>query len=56
MSGFWLISYIILWLVVIGGGLAFLTVARETESLHKRIDSLEKLLRQIVSGDTKSGD
>jgi hypothetical protein len=45
MSGFWLISYLILWLVVIGGALGFFAMAREMETLHKKLDSLEKFLR-----------
>ena len=44
MSGFWLISYIILWLLVIGGALGFFAMAREIETLHKKLDTLEKYL------------
>jgi len=44
MSGFWLVSYLVLWLVIIGGGLAFLAMAWEIETLHKKLDTLEKYL------------
>ncbi|GAB4577978.1 MAG: hypothetical protein Fur0022_07100 [Anaerolineales bacterium] len=45
MNGFWLISYLILWLVVISGALGFFAMAREVETLQKKLDSLEKFLR-----------
>ena len=45
MSGFWLVSYVVLWLVVISGGLAFLAMAREMETLHKKLDALQKFLQ-----------
>ena len=44
MNGFWLISYVILWLLVIGGALGFFAMAREMETLHKKLDTLEKYL------------
>ncbi|NUM44520.1 MAG: hypothetical protein HUU38_07410 [Anaerolineales bacterium] len=44
MNGFWLISYFILWLIVIGGALGFFAMAREMETLHKKLASLEKFL------------
>jgi uncharacterized membrane protein YccC len=39
MSGFWLVSYIVLWALVIGVGLVILALAREIEALHTRLDS-----------------
>ncbi|GAB4578430.1 MAG: hypothetical protein Fur0022_11650 [Anaerolineales bacterium] len=45
MSGFWLISYVVLWLLVIGGALAFFAMAREIETLHKKLDTLQKFLQ-----------
>jgi len=53
MSGFWLVSYVVLWLVVIGGGVAFLAIAREMETLHKKLDTLEKYLHRGSSESEK---
>ena len=53
MSGFWLVSYVVLWLVVIGGGLAFLAMAREMEALHKKLDTLQKFLQGKSSEENK---
>ena len=44
MNGFWLISYVILWVLMIGSGLVILALAREVEALHKRLDILQKYL------------
>ena len=44
MTGFWLVSYIILWLLVIVGGLILIALAREVEVLHKHVDSLRHYL------------
>lgn len=44
MSGVWLISYVVLWLVVILGGLTLLALAREIEVLHQQLDSLRPYL------------
>ncbi|GAB4463507.1 MAG: hypothetical protein Kow0070_24100 [Anaerolineales bacterium] len=46
MSGFWLVSYIVLWLMVIGEGLVILALAREIEELHKRQDVSRSHSRQ----------
>ena len=51
MSGFWLLSYVASWLLVIGGGLLILALAREVESLHRRLDALEKHLQRLTVGD-----
>ncbi len=40
MTGFWLVSYIVLWLIMIVSGLTIIALAREIEALHKKIDSL----------------
>ncbi len=40
MTGLWLVSYIILWLIMIVSGLTIIALAREIETLHKKIDSL----------------
>lgn len=44
MSGWWLLSYVVLWILMIAAGLAILALAREVETLHKRLDSLHKIL------------
>lgn len=44
MTGFWLVSYIVLWLLVIVGGLTLIALAREVEVLHKQVDSLRHYL------------
>lgn len=44
MTGFWLVSYIVLWLIVIVSGLTIIVLAREIEVLHKHMDSLRPYL------------
>lgn len=44
MNGFWLISYIVLWVIVIVGGLIILALSREIEHLHEHFDSLLKYI------------
>lgn len=44
MSGIWLVSYIVLWLIVIVSGLIIIALAREVEALHMHIDSLRPYL------------
>jgi len=45
MSGFWLVSYLILWLLVLAGGLALLALAREMENLRKKHKTLQAYLQ-----------
>ncbi len=42
MTGFWLVSYIVLWVVVIGEGLVILMFARELDALHTRLEAVER--------------
>jgi hypothetical protein len=42
MTGIWLISYVMLWLLVLGGGAVLLMLARENEALHMRLDAIER--------------
>jgi hypothetical protein len=42
MTGIWLVSYIVLWLLVLGGGAVILILAREIEALHARLESIER--------------
>ena len=47
MTGFWLLSYIVLWLLVIVGGLIIIALAREIEVLHKHVNSLLPYLSKM---------
>ena len=49
MTGFWLVSYIVLWLIVIVSGLTIIALAREIEILHKNIDTLLPYLSKTDS-------
>jgi len=42
MTGFWLVSYIVLWVVVIGEGLVILMLSREIESVQTRLEAVER--------------
>lgn len=44
MSGFWLIGFIVLWIVVVGLALVILAMAKEIENLHVRLDSVVQYL------------
>ena len=50
MTGLWLLSYVILWLLLIATGLVILALAREIEALHTRLDSLYHLLDKVHTG------
>ena len=45
MSGFWLVSYLILWLLVLAGGLALLALAHEMENLRNKHKTLQAYLQ-----------
>ncbi len=52
MTGFWLISYVVLWLVVLGLGLVILVMAREIEQMHARLEATQKLAaKSAVNGE-----
>jgi hypothetical protein len=42
MTGVWLISYVVLWLLVLGGAVVVLFLAREIEALHTRLEAVER--------------
>lgn len=44
MSAWWLISYAVLWALMIAAGLVILALAREVETLHRRLDSLYRFI------------
>ena len=44
MSGFWLISFIVLWIMVVIQGLIILALAREIEKIRKWLESLRKFI------------
>ncbi len=50
MSGFWLVSYLVLWVLVIGAALVILALAREIEALHKHLEALQKFLSRTDWG------
>lgn len=56
MTGFWLASYIVLWLIVVVGGLTVIALAREIEVLHKQLDSLLPYLTKKESDNQSSTD
>jgi hypothetical protein len=47
MTGFWLISYVVLWIMVVTEGLVILALAREIEALHSRVDKAEQRLHRM---------
>lgn len=55
MSGMWLISTVVLWLLVIGLGLVILALAREIEALHIRLDSLYRFMDKANTGSDGRG-
>jgi hypothetical protein len=50
MTGLWLVSYVVLWSLLIAAGLVILALAREVEALHTRLDSLMKYASQADFG------
>jgi hypothetical protein len=50
MSGMWMIGYVVLWLLVMGLGMAVLALAREVEMLHTRLESLYRFLDKVNTG------
>lgn len=42
MSGMWLISYVVLWLLVLCGAVVVLLLARELEELRARLEAVER--------------
>lgn len=51
MTSYWLVSYIILWLLVIVDSLVIIVLAREIEALHKHMDSLLPYLSKLHLDD-----
>ncbi|MEB2334787.1 MAG: hypothetical protein OZ914_10820 [Anaerolineaceae bacterium] len=56
MTGFWLVSYIVLWLLVIVGGLIIIALAREVETLHNHVEFLLPYLSKTVSDSPVRGE
>ncbi len=44
MNGFWLVSFVVLWIVVVMLALIILAMAKEIEALHTKINSLSRIL------------
>ncbi len=51
MTGFWLVSIIVLWIVVIGLSLIILALAKEVEVLHNRVDSSRRFIGISANGE-----
>ena len=47
MTGFWLVSFIVLWIVVISLALIIFMMAREIEVLHTRLDSYKHFYKSL---------
>jgi len=56
MSGFWLVSYVVLWILVIVAGLVLLALAREVESLHRKLDSIQKYRRKVDASESTKNE
>jgi len=54
MNGFWLVSTLVLWGLLIVGGLVLLALAREVEALHARLDLLQKYVARADFGSDDS--
>ncbi len=46
MSGVWLVSYLVLWILVGATALAALALAREADEFHRRLEAHEARLAQ----------
>ena len=44
MNGLWLVSYVVLWLLVIASGLIIFALSKEVESLHKSLKEILDIL------------
>jgi hypothetical protein len=44
---FWIISYVITWLILIAACIVILMLSREVDSLHYRVETLEKYISQL---------
>lgn len=47
---FWVISYVISWLILIAACIVILMLSREVDSLHNRVETLEKYISQLSVG------
>lgn len=54
MNTLWLVSYIVLWILVIISGLVILALSREVESLHKRLNEILAILASSNSAKNRS--
>lgn len=51
MTGLWLVSYVLLWIIIVVGGLVILSLVREIGVLYKRIDVLTSTLTKKYRDD-----
>ncbi len=54
MTGLWLLSYVVLWALLLFACLFMLALAREIEALHKKLDTVLAYLRSPNLGVTAS--
>lgn len=40
MTGFWLASFVVLWVVVVALAMVILAMAREIEDMHRRLETM----------------
>lgn len=53
MNMLWLASYMVLWLLVIIGGLVILALSKEVESLHKSLKEILDIISSPNHGKSK---
>jgi hypothetical protein len=50
MNMFWIVSYIVLWLLVIVLGLVILALSKEVETLHRKLEEILAVLASPSRG------
>lgn len=56
MTGAWLVSYLVLWLLAVGQGLMILALAREIQDMRARLEAHEQHLRLLDLQAMGAGD
>jgi uncharacterized protein YoxC len=56
MTGLWLISYIVLWILTLILAIVVIALAREVEALHHQLDNTQKLVRKLVTSVNGEGN
>lgn len=55
MTGFWLASFVVLWIVVVALAMVILAMAREIEDMHRRLESMSRYLSRSPVGKSAKG-